>query len=142
LNLQLIAENGLRPDDSGSILESIIADVRGRLICTLISGACGLFPKDVLDPAASLLYVLLRCTPGDEAGNSVIEALHQDTFKLGDKGRSATVLCLGKCAQGTADLSRLMDLFYDLCEIHQTDDIGSTVEGGDEVAQFATKYGN
>lgn len=115
--------------------------MRGGLISTLIYGACGIFQREALDPAASLLYSVLRSTPSEEAGRSAIAAVQRESFVLGDQARNATIITLGKCAQGRAPMSLVMDLFEDLWEIHQNDDTGGTVAGSDVVVQFARKYG-
>jgi len=122
-------------------VDQLTAFVRGGLISTLIYGACGIFPREVLDPAANLLYSVLRSTPSDEAGRSAIAAVQRESFVLGDQARNATIITLGKCAQGRASMALLMNLFEDLWQIHQNDDTGGTVAGSDMVVQFAEKYG-
>lgn len=122
-------------------VDQLTAFVRGGLISTLIYGACGIFPLEVLDPAANLLYSVLRSTPSDEAGRSAIAAVQRESFVLGDQARNATIITLGKCAQGRASMPLLMNLFEDLWQIHQNDNTGGTVAGSDVVVQFAEKYG-
>jgi len=122
-------------------VDQLTAFVRSGLISTLIYGACGIFPREALDPAANLLYSVLRSTPSEEAGRSAIAAVQRESFVLGDQARNATIITLGKCAQGRAPMSLVMDLFEDLWEIHQNDDTGGTVAGSDVVVQFAQKYG-
>jgi len=122
-------------------VDQLTALVRGGLISTLIYGACGIFLREALDPAANLLYSVLRSTPSEEAGRSAIVVVQRESFVLGDQARNATIIALGKCAQGRAPMSLLMDLFEDLWEIHQNDDTGGAVAGSDVVVQFARKYG-
>ena len=67
----------------------------------LINGSCGIFPRELLDPAASLLHAILRCTPSEVAGHATIEALQNENFILGNDAKKATIIALGKCAQDT-----------------------------------------
>jgi len=124
-----------------SKVDKLTAFVRGTLISTLIYGACGMFPREALDPAADLLHSVLQITPSEEAGRSVIAAVQKESFVLGEQARNATIITLGKCTQAATTISLLMELFEDLWELHQNDDAGGSVSGSDAVVQFTQKYG-
>jgi len=125
-----------------SRIDRSISILRTELITSLLCGACGICPRDSLESAAGLLYSVLTCTTSDKAGPAAISAVQRDTFILGDQGRNTTILTLGKCAQGTKSQSVLTDLFQDLWQLHQIDDTGNNLVGGDSVESFCKKYGS
>ena len=123
-------------------LKKSVGSVRRDLISTLIIGACGIFQQELIDPAASLLYLILSTTPPSEAEQYSSEALRQEKFALGENARNTTLIILGKCAQGTTTQSRLMDALADIWQMHQSDEAEGSVAGGDAVANFVQKYRN
>ena len=118
--------------------QEILFSIQGGLITSLISGAFGSFPREILDPAANLLYVVLQQTPPDVAEAASNSALGSVTFLLGDSARVATLAALGKCMKGTQPVSFLMDLFEELWRMHDT---GGSIASGDAVIQFTKKFG-
>lgn len=121
------------------ITDSAIAKVRQTIMMELIRGACGTCPREVLDPAASLLHSVLKAAPREEAEAIAVAALQQEQFLLGDDARGVSLVVMGKCANGFCPPSVLMDFFADLWLMHQNDDAGG-VAGGDVLIQFARKY--
>lgn len=113
--------------------------MRSNLILILIRGSCGTFPREVLDPAGNVLHSILLSTEAARAEQSCTEALEGETFRLGDDAKRATLLTLGKGAQGTISSSVMMDLLDDLWTMHQNDVTGVTA-GGDAVLAFTKKY--
>jgi len=122
--------------------QSIPHHSRTELVTSLLCSACGRCPREILDSAAKLLYAVLRYTTADEAGPAAISGVQQDFFLLGDQGRQATILVLGKCSQGITSESVLIDLFHDIWRLHQIDDTGNDHVGGDSVESFCKKYGS
>jgi len=118
----------------------ILNPIRGELLSALITGACGIFPREVLDPAGSLLHSMLRSTEAIEAERICTQALQNESFRLGDDAKRATLLTLGKGTRDSISSSVLMDLLDDLWTMHQSDDTGGTVSGGDAIISFAKKY--
>ena len=118
--------------------EALLQAIRGGLITSLISGAFGSFPREILDPAANLLFVLLQLTPADVAEPSCNNALGTESFLLGESGKIATLTALGKCMKGNQPASFLMELFEELWRMHDT---GGEVSSGDAVMQFTKKFG-
>lgn len=138
------SDKGNRTDTAyklvGDVVDSSISRIRPDLVNAIVAGACGHYPREVLDPAASLLSVLLRTSSPEEAESAATTALEQDVFKLGGDARRALLVVLGKSAQGNADSSTLMDVFETLWNLHQGED-ANTFAGGDAVAKFVNKYG-
>jgi len=123
----------------GSAADGAITRVRRVVILTLVTGICGIFPREVIEPAAGLLAVILKISPPEEAEASSVEALGQEQFRMGDEAREASLHVLANCARGTCPLSTLTEFADDLWQLHQCDDTGA-VAGGDEVIRFAKKY--
>ena len=121
--------------------KSIFAPLRDDLVTKIIHGTCGNFPREVLDPAATLLHLILTNMLAAEAEHAVTNATSKDCLRLGDQGRHVIISTLGKCAQGAGNVSLMMDLFDDIWTMHQGDDNGcESLAGGDRVEQFAKKY--
>jgi len=118
----------------------IFAPLSDELVTKIMYGTCGNFPREVLDPAASLLHLLLKNMVVAEAERAVITATSKDYLRLGDKGRQVVLTTLGKCALGTANTSLIMDLFDDIWTMHQIEDGCESFVGGDLVKQFQHKY--
>ena len=108
----------------------------------MIHGVCGIFQRELVDPAASLLFSVVSTTPSQEAEKYTSEALHQEKFLLGENAAKAILVVLGNCAQGTNTSSILMDALNDVWEMHQSDDAEGTIAKGDVVAKFVKKYGD
>lgn len=121
-------------------LTKSVGSVRKGLILCLITGACGVFQQELIDPAASLLYLILSTAPPSEAEQYSSEALRQEKFALGENARNTTLIILGKCAQGTAAQSHLMDALADIWQMHQSDEAEGAIAGGDAVTNFVQKY--
>ena len=118
--------------------QALLCSMQGSLITSLISGAFGSFPREILDPAANLLFVVLQQTPPDVAEFASTAALGNAKFLLGDSARVATLTAIGKCKKGCQPVSFMMSLFEELWRIHDT---GENVASGDAVMQFTKKFG-
>jgi len=122
------------------VMDSAIQRVREDVFMCLITGACGVFPREVLDPAASVLFSLLRILSAEDAEALSAAALNQKQFLLGQEAQLVVLTVLGRCSKGTVAPSVLMDCFADLWQMHQGDDAGA-IAGGDVIMDFARKYG-
>ena len=132
-------KSGLRLQLIGTLVDGVIAKVRRGVITTLITGICGIFPCDFIDPTAGLLHVIFKTSPPEEAEASTVTALQQEQFRVGDEARNVTMVVFANCARGTYPLSNFMEFIADLWQLHQSDDTGA-VAGGDEVIRFCKKY--
>lgn len=124
----------------GSDIDESIAHIRGTVVNSTVAGACGIYPREVLDPAASLLATILQASTPEEAEASATASLQQGMFKLGDDAKRAVLIVLGKIAQSRGDSSLLMEVFDTLWDLHQGED-AHTFAGGDAAARFVAKYG-
>ena len=124
----------------GSDIDESIDHIRHSVVNSTVAGACGLYPREVLDPAASLLSLFLQVASPEEAESVATASLQQGVFKLGDDAKRAVLVVLGKVAQGRGDPSLLMEVFETLWNLHQGED-AHTFAGGDAVAKFVRKYG-
>jgi len=124
----------------GSDIDESIDHIRRSVVDSTVAGACGIYPREVLDPAASLLSVFLQVSSPEEAESAATASLQQGMFKLGDDAKRAVLVVLGKVAQGRGDPSLLMEVFETLWNLHQGED-AHTFVGGDAVAKFVRKYG-
>lgn len=114
---------------------------RAELVTTLIHGSCGVFPREALDPVGTLLHSILKTTPIAEAENICTQALQAEKFRLGDEAKRAALSVLGKTVQNTIAPSVVMDLLDDLWTLHQNDEVGVMVAGGDTILSFTERYG-
>lgn len=118
----------------------IINPYRSELIQTLINGSCGIFPREILDPVGMLLISVLKTIPPDEAEQQCVKALSSDVFRLGDDAKQETLVMLRKCWQASITPTILMDMLDDIWILHQNDETGDTVVGGDAILRFVQKY--
>jgi len=133
--------NDSRRNNAASMALRFVQPLREELIIALIAGACGLFPREVLDPAGSLLHSILKSTEASDAERICISAVQKESFRVGDNARHTVLLTLGRGTQGTIAASVLMDLLDDLWSMHQNDETGGTIAGGDTILSFTKKYG-
>lgn len=111
------------------------------MITKILHGVCGNFPREVLDPAATLLCLLLQNTEAIEAEQFVSNSIKEDFVRLGDPGRNIIMTTLGKCAQGKSSISLAMNLFDDVWTLHQNlDNKFASAAGGDVAKKFIEKY--
>jgi hypothetical protein len=129
-----------QPDESLTKIKEVVDPLRGNLIATLINSSCGVFPREVLDPAGNLLHSILRSTDASHAEQACTQALQSEAFQLGGDAKRAILLTLGKGAQGTIASSVIMDLLDDLWTLHQNDVTGGNTTGGDAILSFTKKY--
>lgn len=120
------------------VVEQIIARVRGMTVSILIAGACGGFHPTLLDPAASLLYLILHTASREQAKTYYEAALSQEQFKIGDPARMASANFLAKCATREVSNVALMEFAEELWELHQHNEAGSVSES-DQVVAFIRK---
>eukprot|EP00563_Minutocellus_polymorphus_P006543 CAMPEP_0181034076 /NCGR_PEP_ID=MMETSP1070-20121207/7616_1 /TAXON_ID=265543 /ORGANISM="Minutocellus polymorphus, Strain NH13" /LENGTH=1222 /DNA_ID=CAMNT_0023111583 /DNA_START=327 /DNA_END=3995 /DNA_ORIENTATION=- len=143
-DLKAASENDERSGATYQLISSDIDEsiyhIRGSVVNAAVAGACGIYPREVLDPAASLLSAFLQASSPEEAELAATASLQQGMFKLGDDAKRAVLVVLGKAAQGRGDASLLMEVFDTLWSLHQGED-AHTFAGGDAVAKFVSKYG-
>ena len=111
-------------------------------------GSCGKFEYTVLGDAANLFVELIRTAPPSEIEPSLITALQQDCFVLGDLAKHTALSILTRCgtnshsqsstAQNAGDLERFLQ---DLWRLHRVEDT-EVIPLSDEVAWFLEKYNN
>jgi hypothetical protein len=121
------------------VTESVISPVRRSIVSISIAGSCGGFHPNVLDPVASLLYVTLRSCPFEDVQSFLETGLQQESFKLGDIPKRQVASFLERCARGELPSTSPMELFEDLWELHQVEEIESIAES-DLAATFVEKY--
>ena len=125
----------------GAVINSITDQLRNEIVQLTVVGSCGVFLREVLDPAASLLSVALHTASPQDAEVAVTAALSQDAFKLGIQAKQALLVVLGKIAQEKIDSTVLMDVFEQIWDLHQGQD-ASSVAGGDAVDRFVKACGS
>ena len=133
--LKTLADAAANDDKEMPVMRDVIAEVRPRAVLSAIAGSCGIYPREVLDPAASLTHSLLRQATPDEAESVATAALIQEVFQLGDEARTAVLVVLGRAAQNTASPTKLMEVFGSVWSLHQVDD-ANAIAGGDAVKLF------
>ncbi len=143
---QFLLASPSNDSNAASMSRRFVQPLREELIIALISGACGLFPREVLDPAGSLLHSILISTEANDVQRNDTQrichsAVQKETFRVGDNARHSVLLTLGRGTQGTIAASVLMDLLNDLWSMHQNDETGGTIAGGDTILSFTKKYG-
>lgn len=133
------------PNDShemsskGKTLE-IINPFRSELIQVLMNGSCGIFPREILDPVGMLLVSILKTTFPNESEQLCVKALSSDAFRLGDDAKNEVLVILRKCWQASITPNAIMDMLDDIWILHQNDENGDTVVGGDAILRFIKKY--
>lgn len=121
------------------VVERIVSRIRGTVVSTLISGACGGLHPTLLDPAATLLYTILRNSPQEEARAFYEAGLCQDQFKLGDAARLTAASFLSQCCTGQISNVALMEFTEELWELHQHNELEPVAES-DQVVAFIKKF--
>jgi len=104
----------------------------------LIAGICGGFHPTLLDPAATLLYKILRTSPSQEARLFYEVALQQEHFKLGDDARVVSAEYFSRCCTGESSDTSLMTFAEEIWDLHQYDEARS-LANSDQVAAFIEK---
>lgn len=120
---------------SKEVVERIVSRIRGTVVATLIAGSCGGLHPTLLDPAATLLYTILRTSSDEDARSFYEGALQQDQFKLGDTARVASAGFLAKCSTGQNSNVALMEFIEQLWELHQHNELEPVAES-DQVVAF------
>lgn len=122
-----------------AVVEQCVSPVRGSVVALLIAGICGILHPTLLDPAASLLYTILRAS-GDEAQWFYEAGLQQEQFKLGTAARVSISNFLARCSSGDASSESLMEISEDIWVLHQHSENDSVSES-DQVVEFIQKLG-
>lgn len=120
-----------------AVVENTVSRLRGPIVAILIAGACGGLHPTLLDPAASLLYTILRSS-GEEGHLFYQAGLQQEQFKLGDTARMASATYLARCWTGEVSNVSLMEFTEEVWELHQHKEAESVVES-DQVVAFIKK---
>lgn len=107
----------------GTKIDEIIVRIRSDLIQKLMNGAMGIFLRESLDSAASLLYSILTSTEPRDVDIILNAFLRRDqqSCLLGEDAIHVTLQVLGECTNGTKPSTYLMDFFSDLWDLYQTD---------------------
>jgi hypothetical protein len=123
---------------SKEVIERILSRIRGTVVATLIAGSCGGLHPTLLDPAAILLYTILRTSSDEDARSFYEAALQQDQFKLGDTARIASAGFFAQCCTGQNSNVSLMEFTEELWELHQHNELEPVAES-DQVVAFIKK---
>lgn len=108
------------------------------MISEVIDGICGKFHQTLLERAASLLYAAARAFPPTEMRASLLPAIQQDTFRLGENAQLVAAQVLDGCSQGVVGLKTLRDLVFDVWDMHQVDDLDA-LANSEMVLQFTSE---
>lgn len=119
-------------------LEIVISRVRGTIVLILIAGFCGGLHPTLLDPAATLLYQILRICPPQDAALFYEPALQQKQFKLGESARLVSAKYLSRCCTGEVSDMSLMSFAEEVWDLHQHDEARSLADS-DRVVAFVEK---
>ena len=115
-------------------LESVVSRVRGTIVYILIAGVCGGLHPTLLDPAATLLYTVIRNSTEEEAKSYSESGLLQEQFRLGETARLSCAKFLAGCSSGDRANVELMDLAAELWELHQHNEVDDLAESDQVVA--------
>jgi len=119
-------------------IENIVSSARATIVTILIAGICGGLHATLLDPAATLLYKILRTSPSQEVRTFYEVALQQEHFKLGDAARVVLAEYFSRCCTGELSDTSLMTFAEDIWDLHQYDE-GRSLASSDRVAAFIEK---
>jgi len=139
LSIAALVQKGSLSSPMQSIVEGVLSRVRRSVVGIVLVGACGTLHPSAIDPAARLLYLILRSSPPDEAMAFCAAAVQQEQFQLIGSFRSTLTNILHRCIRGELGEATLIGLFTDLQELHQVEDVGSFVES-DQVLEFIDRY--
>ena len=120
--------------------KSVLAPLLEDLVMKIIYGACGHFSRELLDPSASVLNLILKDMNAANAERVVKYSTTKEFFRLGNEGERIFISTLGKCAKTYSNLSLMMEIIEDLWTIHQTYSSSESVVDGDCVSNFVEKY--
>ena len=119
------------------IVEEIWAPVRWSVVSAIVVGSCGQLNASNLDDAAILLKRTLSTLSSspDDMHASLAQALTNEHFHLGTKGRTTAISFLAQSCRGDSDGGKLGEFLQGIWELHQ---IESPVpfEQSDSVARF------
>jgi hypothetical protein len=108
---------------------------RSNVFLKLLIGACGFYPRELLDPVGSLMHAILTHTIALEAEAICFNALQSENLQLEESVKDILLLVFKRCAQGTIRASKIMDMLDDIWFLCQKDGIG-----GDAIQAFVMKY--
>jgi hypothetical protein len=128
-----------------SSLEPLMDDIRTELIHNLLYGVCGVFPQDLIDPAASLfLVVLYSSIDTGRLKEALLQTLNQDYFLIGSDAKTTVLTSVMRCIQvdeiTPSASSFVLNLFTDLWCLHQIEDKDISLAESDDVIEFLQKY--
>lgn len=132
---------------AGDLLRTTNETLRGNLeanlirgkeeaICRLIAGCCGKFERKLLNPAADLLYVMVKLFGVESC---LVTAMNEGSFLLGDDAKDLTLSILRRCSEGTLAETDLAAYLRRVWEIHLTDD-SSSLCSSDAVARLIRNF--
>lgn len=127
--------------DCVELCQGVVSPFFGEIVIKIMHGICGNFAREVLDPAANLLFFLLKQSNVNEAESSISIVINQTCTQLGDPMRNVFISILRKCSQDIESVSSLMSLFDDIWLMYQSEDNGNgSLASGDFITKFLEKY--
>lgn len=109
---------------------------RSIIIRQIIAGSCGSFPREVLDPAGNLLYIILANCEVSEKESICNLAMESESCSLDEQVKMTILHLLGQCGNKSAiSASKVMDMLDDIWMLSQQGSIG-----GDTILSFTLKY--
>jgi hypothetical protein len=126
-----------------SFVSESLSRIRTDTIHRLIMGCCGRYEYSIMGDAAELICALARVGAVGENEASVVAALSQDFFLLGNPAKNATLAILNRCSQNTLTAPELVIFLESLWRLHQVEDTSaSALPDSDSVRRFLRMYGS
>jgi hypothetical protein len=122
-------------EDVCHIAEEILSRVRANIVSALVMGACGKLNASTLEDAASLLQRLLPSASEE----MVLQALSNEHFKLGSRGRSVALGVFAKCSRNELSNDQISEFLQNIWELHQVER-PEPLDESDSVSRFCKKY--
>jgi hypothetical protein len=126
-----------------AFVSEALSRIRMDTISRLLMGCCGRYEYSIMGDAAELLCALSRVGAVGENEASVVAALSQDYFLLGNPAKNATLAILNRCSQNLLTAPELAIFLESLWRLHQVEDTSSSaLPGSDSVLRFLRMYGS
>lgn len=126
---------GSIPEVAKDKYSDVMVPFRSNAFLKLLIGACGFYPRELLDPVGSLMHAILTHSTPLEAEAICINALQSDNLQLEESVKDILLVVFKRCVQGTIRASKIMDMLDDIWFLCQKDGIG-----GDAIQAFVMKY--
>jgi hypothetical protein len=116
--------------------------MRMDTINRLLMGCCGRYEYSIMGDAAELFCALARVGGAIEIEASIVAALSQDYFLLGDPAKNTTLAVLKRCSHSNVYPPELAVFLESLWRLHQVEDtLATALPGSDSVRRFLRMYG-